>query len=826
MQKFVLICIAFLLYLSPVFAQQPHKPTSAEIYESIKKLNFLGAVLYIAAHPDDENTRLISHLANDVKARTAYLSITRGDGGQNLIGTELSELLGIIRTNELEEARKTDGGEQLFTRANDFGFSKNPNETFKIWGKDEVLSDVVLAIRKFKPDVIINRFNHRTPGTTHGHHTAAGILGVEAFTKAADPNAYTDQLNHYPVWQAKRLFFNTSWWFYGSQEAFDKADKSNLVSLETGKFYPSLGLSNGEIAALSRSKHQSQGFGNTGSRGTDTEYLELLNGDLPEDTTNLFDGINTTWSRIEGGEAIGRILTPVEKNFDFKNPAASIPELLKAYTLLKDRTDYWGVQKTKEIKAIIEASAGLFLEAVAEMQYTTPASQIKLSLEAINRSTLAVELLAVSYGNTSLLEEKKTLFPNSGTTTETSITIPRNAVYTSPYWLKEKGTLGLYNVKDLQQRGLPNVQPNTPVQFLLTIDGVPINFTKDIVYKYNSPVTGEVYQPFQILPEVTGKIKEKVLIFGDASARQIPVIIKAGRDNVSGTVSLQHPSGWQVSLPQTFMLDKKDREIELLFTVTPPPTQSEGQLRLLMQVGDSFYDKEIVTIDYPHIPYQNVLLSAEAKIARITLEKNGENIGYIAGAGDEIPSALRQIGYRVTTINPETMTAESLKPFDAIVVGIRAYNVVEALKFKQEKLFAYVKNGGNLILQYNVSRGLVTENLAPYDLTLSRDRVTDETANVTFLVPNHPVLQSPNKITDKDFENWVQERGLYFPNAWGKEFTPILQMNDPEEDPVSGALLIAKHGSGHFVYTGLSFFRELPAGVSGAYRLFTNLLSL
>jgi len=826
MQKFVPACIAFLLFISPFSAQQPQKPTASEIYESIKKLNFLGAVLYIAAHPDDENTRLISHLANNTKARTAYLSITRGDGGQNLIGTELSELLGIIRTNELEEARKTDGGEQLFTRANDFGFSKNPDETFNIWGKEEVLSDVVLAIRKFKPDVIINRFNHRTPGTTHGHHTAAGILGVEAFDKAADANAYTDQLTHYPAWQAKRLFFNTSWWFYGSQEAFDKADKSNLVMLQTGKFYPSLGLSNGEIAALSRSKHQSQGFGNTGTRGEDTEYLELLKGDLPEDTTNLFDGINTTWSRIEGGEAIARILMPVERNFDFINPAASIPELLKAYVLLKDRTDYWGIQKTKEIKAIIEACTGLFLEAVAEMQYTAPASQIKLSIEAINRSTIPVELLSVRYGNTSLLEEKKTLTNNAGTTTENTITIARSAAYTSPYWLKEKGTLGLYNVKDLQERGLPNLQPNEPVHFSLTIDGTPITFTKDIVYKYNSPVTGEVYQPFQVLPEVTGKIKEKVLIFADASARQIPVVIRAGRDNVSGTVSLQHPPGWQVSLPQTFNLDKKDREMELIFTVTPPLSQSEGQLLLLLQVGDSYYDKEIVTIDYTHIPFQHVLIPAEAKVARIALEKRGENIGYIAGAGDEIPSALRQIGYRVTTINPETMTEKSLREFDAIVVGIRAYNVVEALKFKQELLFAYVKNGGNLIMQYNVSRGLVTENLAPYDLTLSRERVTDEDAQVTFINPNHPVLQSPNTITQKDFENWVQERGLYFPNAWGNEFTPILQMNDPGEDPLTGSLLIAKHGSGHFVYTGLSFFRELPAGVSGAYRLFTNLLSL
>ncbi|PIX10217.1 MAG: LmbE family protein [Flavobacteriaceae bacterium CG_4_8_14_3_um_filter_34_10] len=825
MQKSFFLLL-FLVFLAPTHAQQPKKPTSSEIYQAIQKLNFLGSVLYIAAHPDDENTRLISHLSNDVKARTAYLSITRGDGGQNLIGTELSELLGVIRTNELLEARKTDGGEQFFTRANDFGYSKNPEETFTIWGKEDVLSDVVLAIRRFQPDIIINRFNHRTPGTTHGHHTASAILGMEAFALANNKTAYPNQLQTYTIWQAQRLFFNTSWWFYGSQENFDKADKSNLVSLKTGTYYPSLGLSDGEIAALSRSKHQSQGFGNTGIRGEDKEYLELLKGAMPKIPSNLFEGINTTWTRIEGGNAIGKILIPVEDNFDFKNPAASIPELLKAYRLLKNRTDYWGIQKTKEIKNIIAACSGLFMEAVAEMQYTCPASSIKIKVEAINRSNIPMELVAISYDKKPLLFEKVPLNNNERKNLEYNIIIPKTAQYTSPYWLKEKGRLGLYNVKKREEIGLPSINPNEPITFILNIAGEEIAFQKDIVYKFNSPVLGEVYHPFQVLPEIYGSFKEKVLIFDNASSRQIPVVIKSGRDNISGTITLQCPEGWQVSAPQTFLLDKKDQEKEVLFTVTPPKSQEEGQLHILMQVGDSFYNKERITIDYPHIPFQHVLIPAEAKIARIDLHKNGENIGYIAGAGDEIPSALEQIGYQVTQIQAETMTVENLKQFDAIVVGIRAYNVVEALKFKQEILFKYVENGGNLLMQYNVSRGLVTDNLTPYPLKLSNDRVTDEFAEVTFIHPNHPVLQTPNKITEKDFENWVQERGLYFPNEWGKEFTPILQMNDQGETPTQGALLIAKHGKGHFIYTGLSFFRELPAGVSGAYRLFANLLSL
>jgi LmbE family N-acetylglucosaminyl deacetylase len=826
MHKAFLAFIFCFVIISPTFAQKPQKPNASEIYESIRKLNFLGSVLYIAAHPDDENTRLIAHLANEVKARTAYISITRGDGGQNLTGTELGPLLGIIRTHELEEARKTDGGEQLFTRAIDFGYSKNPDETFSIWGKEEVLSDVVLAIRKFKPDIIINRFNHRTPGTTHGHHTAAAILGVEAFELAADKNAFTNQLSHYQPWQAKRLFFNTSWWFYGSQEAFEKADKSNLVALKTGKFYPSLGLSNGEIAALSRSKHQSQGFGNTGTRGEDTEYLELLNGPMPSDPSNLFEGINTTWSRIEGGEAIGKILYPVEKDFDFKNPAASIPQLVKAYQLLKNRTDYWGIQKTKEIKNIITAAAGLFLEAVAETQYTSPASEIKLSLEAINRSSISMELTDVTYNSKSLLDEKKNLANNLRATVESTIVIPLKAIYSSPYWMKKPASKGLFKVDDLDLIGLPTVNKNEPVFFNVTIAGESFIFEREIIYKFNSPVTGEVYQPFQILPEVTGKIKENVLIFGDENPRQIPVVVRAGRDNISGTVSLQQPEGWKVSPPQTFELDSKDREKEFIFTVTPPKNQSEGELNLLIQVGDSYYNNEIVTLNYDHIPYQHVLVPAKAKVARIELKINGQNIGYIAGAGDETASALSQIGYHVTDINLETMTAESIKQFDAIVVGIRAYNVHDILRFRQELLFDYVKNGGNLILQYNVSFSLLTERLAPYDLKLSRLRVTDEEAKVTFINPNHPVLNKPNKITQTDFENWVQERGLYFANEWADEFKPVLSMNDPNEDAVEGALVIAQYGKGNIAYTGLSFFRQLPAGVSGAYRLFANLLSL
>lgn len=822
------LLFTFLLVLFSItaYTQQPQKPTTSQIYESIKKLNFLGSVLYIAAHPDDENTKIITHLSNHTKADITYLSITRGDGGQNLIGTELRDLLGIIRTYELLEARKTDGGKQHFTRAVDFGYSKHPDETFSIWNKDEILSDVVLTIRKLKPDVVINRFDHRTSGSTHGHHTAAGILGFEAFDLAGNKNAYPNQLSQYPEWQPKRLFFNTSWWFYGSRENFEKADKSNLVNLATGKFYPSLGLSNSEIAALSRSKHSSQGFGNTGTRGDETEYLELLKGDFPKDNTDIFDGVDTSWNRIEGGSAIGKILYQVEKDFDFKNPAASVPKLIEAYQLLKNRTDHWGKIKTEEIKEIIAQCSGLFIEATANNQNATPSEEIIIKLEAINRSDIAIQLENVSFQGKILFEKNQPLYNNQSFIIQNKTVLSATTPYTSPYWLTERATTGLHTVSEMELIGLPNVEMPFPVSFQLNILGEKISFDRNLVYKYNSPVSGETYQPFQVLPEVTGKFEEKVLLFPTKDAKEIRVVLQAQKQNIEGTVFIEHPDNWTVSPSQNFQFSKKGEEKTFVFKVTPPENQSESSFQLAMRVGNKTYSHEIITIDYNHIPYQKILVNAEAKVSRIELIKKGENIGYITGAGDAVPDALRQIGYQVTEINPEHITQENIAGFDAIVLGIRAYNTVQSLQFKQQLLFDYVKNGGNVIVQYNTSRELLFDNIAPYEITLSRERVTDEKSKVTFTAPSHKVLNFPNKITENDFFSWIQERGLYFANDWSQEFIPILEMNDIGEKPLQGSLLIAQHGKGYFTYTGLSFFRQLPEGVSGAYRLFTNLLSL
>lgn len=824
----------FFVVLTTVFpliswAQQPAKPNSTDIYRSIQKLNFLGSVMYVAAHPDDENTKMIAHFANHVHARTAYLSLTRGDGGQNLIGAEIRELLGVIRTNELVQARKVDGGEQLFTRANDFGFSKVPDETLSIWDKEQVLADVVWAIRKFQPDVIINRFDHRSPGTTHGHHTASAMLSLEAFDLAADNTRYASQLNYVQAWQAKRIFFNTSWWFFGSQEKFDAADKSNYISLKTGVFDPTSGLSNSEISALSRSKHQSQGFGTTGARGEEIEYLELLKGTLPKNNQDLFEGINTTWSRVKGGEAIGKILVQVEKQFDFKNPAASVPALVKAYALIQRLEDaHWRAIKTEEIKAIIAACSGLFLEVASSEHLATRGSTVVLNSEVIVRSSVAISLEKMQVVGVSQTIGKSTVLKNNlRVQFKDTIRLDENAEYTSAYWLNQPWSLGMYAVDQQEKIGLPLTPVYNSVAITLKINGVDITYLQPIVYKENSPEIGEIYRPFEVVPKVTLQMEEDVFIFSSSASKQVKVRVKAAANQVSGTVSLDVPAGWKISpTEQAFSIPRKEMEQAFLFTVQPPTTSSEGSIVPFAQVSGERFDKKRISINYSHIPFQTVLLPAVAKLVKLDIQKRGESIAYIEGAGDVIPASLEQIGYKVTVLKPELISAELLAKYDALVVGIRAYNTIDALKFKQTEIFKYVKNGGTVIVQYNTNGKLVVDSLAPFPIQLSRDRVTEENAAVQFLAPDHSVLNYPNKITQDDFKGWEQERGLYFAGQWDAAFTPILACNDTNETSKSGGLLVAPYGKGYYIYTGYSWFREFPAGVPGAYRIFANLISI
>lgn len=830
MRKYLITFLVFFCGVQFSFAQTQREYSSVQIYKKIEKLNFLGSVLYVAAHPDDENTALISYLSNKVNARVGYLAMTRGDGGQNLLGPEIRAQLGVIRTEELLAARRIDGGIQLFTRANDFGYSKNPEETFRIWDKQKVLSDVVWAFRKFRPDIIVNRFDHRIEGHTHGHHTASARLSVEAFDLSGKADKFPGQLKYYKPWQPKRLYYNQSWFRYGSKKAFAKVDKSGFLKIDLGPYLPVLGESNTEISARSRSQNKTQGFGVSGTRGTDFNYFEPIKGDLTNADKNLFAGINTTWTRIKGGKEIGKILTKVQKNFEFFDPARSIPGLLKAYQLIKKLDNpHWRKIKTKEIKNIIAACAGLYLEPSSPEEFGTLGETLKVNVEAINRSKVDINLNSVSVANTGgkRFTFGKELDNNIDFQEKENLTIPTDLHYTSPYWLRYPHTIGMYTVKKQQLIGLPETPPQLVFTFHTRIDGVPIDFTRNLIYKTASLTKGEVREPFDIVPDVSVGTQDKTIVFAGDSSQKVKVDVKAYKDSISGILRLKHAKGWKVKHQKiNLKIDQKGKSKTFVFTVTPPDSEDQAEVQPEFTFDVRKFTKHLNVISYPHIRTQTVLLPAKTHVIRLNIKTGGKNIAYIKGAGDDVPQALQQIGYHVSFVSSKDLSAKKLQKYDAVVLGIRAYDVDENLVLNQSALFNYVKNGGTLITQYTTIAGLKTDKIAPYKLHLSHNRVTDENSDVKFLAPNNPVLNTPNKITKKDFNGWVQERGLYFPDKWSDKFTPILGMHDKGEKELKSSMLVAKYGKGYYVYTGLSFFRELPAGVPGAYRLFANLLAL
>ena len=445
------------------------------------------------------------------------------------------------------------------------------------------------------------------------------MLSMEAFDLVNDKNVYPDQLQYTSTWQPKRLFFNTSWWFYGSRENFAKADKSKMMSFKVGTYFPLKGMSNNEIAALSRSQHRCQGFGSIGVRGDAEEYLEFLKGDFPADKNDLFGGINTTWTRVKGGKAIGDILYAVEKNFNFKDPASHIPQLAEAYRLIEKLEDeHWRSLKSEAIKKIIADCAGLYLEATARSASTNPGESFNIYLEAINRSDVPIRLKDVTvHSDKKITPVNESLNNNSRKQYTITTSLAASQSYTAPYWLMKEGTMGQYNVKDQELIGKPETPGAISLTFNTVINNVSIPFKRDVVYKYREPSKGELYEPFQILPPATATIADKVNIFADNSARQIPVKIKAGKAKISGSVALNVPAGWKV-FPKSisFSIDEKGDEKTLAFTLRPPNKESEGYAYPKISINGSAYDKELVEIGYDHIPKQSVLLTSKAKIVR------------------------------------------------------------------------------------------------------------------------------------------------------------------------------------------------------------------
>lgn len=827
----LLVLTLFFSLFNQLPAQHSQQMNAAEIHHAIKKLGVVGSALYVAAHPDDENTRLISYLANHDLAHTAYLSLTRGDGGQNLVGPEIGPLLGVIRTQELLAARRIDGGKQLFTRANDFGYSKTPEETMSIWNKEKVLADVVWAIRKHRPDIIINRFAHEPGRSTHGHHTASAMLSLEAFELAADSTAFPEQLRFLKPWKAKRLYYNTSWWHFGSREKFEQADKSHMISVDIGTYYPLLGKSNTEIAAESRSMHKCQGFGSAGSRGTELEYCEIIKGERPEVPEGLFAGIDISWDRLEGGKEIGETARVLDKYFDPTAPHKSMPGLLRMHAMVDTLKDpYWRNVKLNEIEQIIQSVLGLYMEAVATQPSATPGEEISLRMEVANRSPYSARLMRIFYAPTQDEQSPEKLIMNNQVFKwERKIKLPSDLPTTDPYWLKSDWEEGMYEVADPRMIGLPENPRYVQVIFEFAMgDQQIIRFARPVVYKHVDPAKGEITEPFDILPPVFVTPKTSTMVFSDTLPQSVSIVLRAGKDDVSGQLLLDVPENWTVS-PDTvnFHLTQKDEEKVFEFEVIPTDTVSSDSLffTALLDNGER-YNRSYIEIDYDHITKQKVLLPALVKLNKLDMTRMGERIGYIMGAGDEVPQSLQQVGYQVELLDDDMLSFGDLSQYDAIIVGVRAYNTRDKLKFAQTRLNEYVNNGGVYIVQYNTNRGMVTEDIAPYVLKLSRYRVTDQQAPVQILEEKHVLLNYPNKITEQDFEGWVQERGLYFGGEWSKSFMPLLAMNDPGEESLRGSLLAMKYGDGFYIYTGLSLFRQLPAGVPGAYRLMANFIAL
>jgi LmbE family N-acetylglucosaminyl deacetylase len=816
------LTFGLLLLHAALYAGHSGAPSAAEIRLKLEKLKVLGNVLYVAAHPDDENTRLITYLAQEKKLNTGYFSFTRGDGGQNLIGPEIGPLLGVIRTQELIAARRIDGGQQYFSRAIDFGYSKSPEETFAIWNRDSVLADLVWVIRTFRPDVLINRFNTQT-GNNHGHHTASAILALEAIDAAADPKRFPEQLRHTSVWKPKAVYWNTYWW---SRSGYEQ-DTARLARYNVGAYNPVLGRSYTEIAAESRSMHKSQGFGASGERGDVFEYLQFEKGEnLGKD---IFAALDLGWSRVKGGQSTEAGIDRILKNYRDDRPEASVPDLVALRRQVKGISDeYWRRVKLREIDDLLADLTGLFLEVRASHHLACPGEEVEATIEMVNRSAVPVVLQGISWGQ----EQADTLLQaelgnNRKHQIRIRIRIPDDMNYTQPYWLAQPGSEGLHRVDDPLLIGAPDAGQPVICRFDLRIAGEPLQFDRPLLHRITDPVRGEVYRPFVVSPPLYVHFDKSAYLFPDAGPRSVKVGVRPVRDDLNGRLRLELPAGWR-SVPayRDFSGGRADGEQTFEFTVHPAASHGNMRMRAVVDLEDKSYSRAVQEIDYDHIPPQIVFPEAVAILSKLDLKIAVHEIGYLMGAGDDLPASLEQLGCRVTLINNLPFTAQTLDRFDAIVIGVRAYNTVERLRAQNAQLLAYVERGGTLIVQYNTSHNLVNDAFAPFPITLSRSRVTEEQSPVELLQPDHRLLNYPNRIVQADFEGWVQERGLYFPGRWDERYQAVLGCRDTGEEALAGGILAAPHGKGHYIYTSLSWFRQLPAAIPGSYRLFANLLSI
>jgi LmbE family N-acetylglucosaminyl deacetylase len=799
------------------------------ILQDLRSLQEMGSVLYVAAHPDDENTQLIAYLARGRLYRTAYLSLTRGDGGQNVLGPEFGDTLGVIRTQELLAARRVDGGRQFFSRAKDFGFSKDYRQTLTKWDRQEVLADIVRVIRVFRPDVIITRFPPE-PGNTHGHHTASSVLALEAFKLAGDPKAFPEQLGALAPWQPRRILWNS----FGPGRGAEPATGVLHVGIDGTD--GATGAPFATLAARSRSMHQTQGFANfsvaAAGSGPRVESFQGLAGEPANE--DIMDGVDTTWGRVPGGAGIGAQIDQVIARFSAGDPSASVPALLALRSRLAGLAREPLVdEKRLQLDRILQACLGLSVKTVVARSEVVPGEALEMATTAKVSSMVPVRWVAVRYPGIGP-EDRASIALHADTvaTIDTIQTLPATTPITEPYWLRAEGTAGMFRVDDPSLIGLPENPPAVPIEDVFTVGGQTLVVADEAVQVTADPVKGEIRRRLDVIPPVSISFASPVELFAPGASKTVRVEVVPYRAGEAGTLSLVAPAGWKVAPgAQAFHLGAVGERAPFEFTVTAPLSAESASLSARAEIGGARYDTGRIAIGYPHIPPQLLQPPARLKAVSLELAIRGRNVGYLPGAGDSVASSLDEMGFAVTSLTGADLTAERLRNFDAVVMGIRAFNTRTDLVPGLPALFAYVEAGGTVVEQYNTPNGLQTQTLAPYLLKLSRDlphfRVTDENSPVTFLAPDDAALTVPNRIVPADFDGWVQERGLNFSSEWDTgHFTALLACSDAGEAPLKGGLLVARCGKGYFVYTGLSFWRQFPAGVPGAYRLFANLVSL
>ena len=828
--------------VAPAAAQRLEPPATGGIAALDQILRRLGQdrrVLVIGAHPDDEDTELLTVLTRGDGASAAYLSLTRGEGGQNLIGSELGDALGLLRSEELMAARELDGARQFFSRAYDFGYSKTLEDTWAHWPRDSVLKDVVRVVRRFRPHVIVSIFSG-TARDGHGQHQAAGWAAREAFTVAADPQRFPELAAEegLSAWRPLKLYRSTR---------FDPA--ATTLAIEGGVLDPAEGRSFHQIAMRSRSLHQSQDMGQLQSIGPSLVRLALLEDRTGSGAGGFFAGLDAPEAGLP--ERFARLADSARAVL---GPASldDVRHLLRdARAALVAGSDDAEVQPGASTAAgeqlvlldrAMAIAGEVVVDAVALDDRLAAGEPVTVILSAWNASPAEVTVtpaLEPSWSDAPLPSPgPRTIAPGDTATWTVDVPVPADAPPTTPYFVRPAGA-GLYEVAagtPVRARGLPFGAAPLVADFAVQH---PQSWTylvsREVAYRFNDQATGEVRRPLTVVPRVEVSVEPPAEFWaiGDTAARTVRVTVtNRARAPFRGTVALEAPAGWERPEPRPVSLAEEDTREVVEFRVRPPTALRAGiwELHAVAErgAGGESFRTSLDAVEYPHVRTRTYEVPATLTVTGAPLALPSlRRIAYVRGAADRVPEALSAVGFPVEIIDGAALARGDLAQYDAIVIGPRAYEVDSGLVRNSRRLLDYAEAGGLVIVQYQ-QHAFFGGGFAPYPLELAprHDRVADETAQVTVLEPDHRTMRTPNPIGDADWEGWVQERGLYFARAWDSRYTPLLELHDPDEPPLGGALLVAPVGEGTWVYTGISFFRQLPAGVPGAYRLFANLLGL